>query len=72
MKLLINTPFEIDVELVDQMPKYLKISCNWVSDQLIEVDEYEMSKLLSYLTFSSLQFNRTTITQIDDLTISWG
>jgi hypothetical protein len=72
MKLLIKTPFEIDVELVDQMPDYLKIANNWVTDQTIEVDEQEMTKLLSYLKFSSFDFNRSNITKIDEITLSWG
>lgn len=72
MKLLIKTPFEIDVELVDQMPRYLKITSNWVSVQLIDVDEQEMSRLLSFLKFSSFHFNNSIITKVDDLTLSCG
>lgn len=72
MKLLIKTPFEIDVELVDQMPRYLKFTSNWVSEQIIELNEKDMTLLLSYLRYSSHCFNNSSITKIDELTLSWG
>jgi|LakMenE01Jun11ns_1017448.scaffolds.fasta_scaffold8395217_1 hypothetical protein len=72
MKLSINKPFELDVELVDYKPNYLKISSNWVSVQTIEVDEAEMTKLLSYLNFSSDQFRLININKIDDFSFFWG
>lgn len=72
MKLLIKKPFELDVELVDQMPKYLKIKSNWVYDQVIEVSDAEMNQLLFLLNYCSFQFNHTTIEQIDEITLSWG
>jgi hypothetical protein len=72
MKLSINKPFELDVELIDYKPNYLKISSNWVSVQTIEVDEAEMTKLLSYLNFSSDQFRLININKIDDFSFFWG
>lgn len=72
MKLLINQPFELDVELVDQIPKYVITKLNWVSDQTIDLDEEEMSKLLIFLNFCSPEFNCTTIKNIDNSTLSWG
>ena len=72
MKLVINTPFELDVELVDHKPNYLKVKSNWVTGQTIDVDETEMIHLLGFLNFSSQQFNHSTIKKVDELTLSWG
>lgn len=72
MKLLINAPFELDVELVDQMPKYLKFNSNWVSIQTIETSDSEMSILISMLKFSSTKFYPEQLIKVDDFTIAWG
>jgi hypothetical protein len=72
MKLLINTPFELDVELVDQMPKYLKFNSNWVSIQSVETSDSEMSTLIAMLKFSSDKFEPDQLTKIDEFTIAWG
>lgn len=72
MKLSINTPFELDVELVDHKPNYLKVSSNWVVVQTIEIDDIDMQRLLSYLNFSSRQFSLVGITRIDDTSLVWG
>jgi hypothetical protein len=72
MKLLIKTPFELDVELVDMMPKYLKFNSNWVSIQTIETTNEEMIALISLLNFSSHDFISSQIVKLDDLTLIWG
>jgi len=72
MKLLINSPFELDVELVDQMPSYLKVSRNWVSRQLVELPSSEMPHLINLLNYCSPQFNNTAISIIDKVTLAWG
>lgn len=72
MKLLINAPFELDVELVDQMPKYLKFNSNWVSIQTIETSDSEMSILISMLKFSSTKFYPEQLIKVDEFTIAWG
>ena len=72
MKLLIKKPFEIDVELVDQAPKYLYFRFNWVLDQTIDVDTSEMQLLIAFLHYSSMEFNIKNIICIDEKTLSWG
>lgn len=72
MKLIINTRFELDVELVDEKPKYLKTSSNIVIEQTINVSEDEMMYLLSYLNFSSDQFNDVEPLELDENTLYWS
>lgn len=72
MKLLIKTPFELDVELVDMMPKYLKFNSNWVSIQTIDIADDEMTVLISMLKFSSNNFKSNQLIKLDDLTLIWG
>ena len=72
MKLMIKKPFEVDVEMVDMVPSYIKLKFNLVLTQSIEIDEEEMNNLISFLNFSSYQFNHSIITSIDNSTISWG
>ena len=45
MKLIINKPFEVDVELSDFIPKYLCIKFNLVCDQSVELENNEISHL---------------------------
>ena len=69
---MIKKPFEVDVEMVDMVPSYIKLKFNLVLTQSIEIDEEEMNNLISFLNFSSYQFNHSNITSIDNSTISWG
>ena len=72
MKLIIKHPFEIDVELVDYKPNCLLVKFNWVSNQIIVVSPNEMQTLISFLKFSSTEFNRCSVSSIDETTLSWG
>ena len=72
MKLIINKPFEVDVELSDFIPKYLCIKFNLVCDQSVELENNEMNDLISLFNFSSTEFNKIDIVNIDEKTLSWG
>lgn len=71
MILLINTRFEIDSELADQIPSYVKIDRTWITKQVINVSNNEMILLLSLLNVSSNTFDYKKLNRIDNKTLVW-
>lgn len=72
MNLFINKNIVIDVELIDQLPSFVKVDRLCVTDQSIILPDSEMNMLLSILTLCSSSFNKNDIIYKDSQTLLWG
>jgi hypothetical protein len=64
MNLQVIRPFEIDVELADQLPVKVRLRFNKVMPQSIDIDLIELQQLLMIFKFSSDDFTENCV-QID-------
>ncbi len=64
MNLQVIRPFEIDVELADQLPVKVRLKFNKVMPQSIDIGLIELQQLLMIFKFSSDDFTENCV-QID-------